>query len=54
MLQAYLKEVDFEGRMVVRPSGTEPKIRILVEAVDKSVAEDKAAEIKNNLIWRLE
>ncbi len=54
ILQAYLKEVDFEGRMVVRPSGTEPKIRILVEAVDKSVAEDKAAEIKNNLIWRLE
>lgn len=52
-IQDYLKNLKFEGRAVVRPSGTEPKIRIMVEAKDKHLAEDKAREIKDFLIWRL-
>lgn len=52
-IQDYLKNLDFEGRAVVRPSGTEPKIRILVEAADKQLAQQKAKEIKEFLIRRL-
>ncbi len=52
-IQDYLQNLDFEGRAVVRPSGTEPKIRILVEAADKQLADQKANEIKEFLIRRL-
>ncbi|MDD4315875.1 MAG: phosphoglucosamine mutase, partial [Clostridia bacterium] len=52
-IQNYLNGLDFEGRAVVRPSGTEPKIRILVEAADRELAEQKANEIKELLIRRL-
>lgn len=53
-IQEYLSSLNFQGRAVVRPSGTEPKIRIMVEAKDKSIAESKAKEIKEFLIRRLE
>lgn len=52
-IQDYLKNLDFEGRAVVRPSGTEPKIRIMVEAKEQKLAETKAKEIKDFLIRRL-
>ncbi len=52
-LQDYLNDLRFSGRAVVRPSGTEPIIRILVEAEDKTLAEDKAKEIKSVITRRL-
>lgn len=53
-IQKYLNQLKFDGRFVVRPSGTEPIIRILVEALDQKLAEQKAAEIKGFLVRRLE
>ncbi len=35
------------GRIVVRPSGTEPKYRIMVEAKDESLAQELAQELAN-------
>ena len=34
------------GRILVRPSGTESKIRIMVEASEKQVAEKFASDIE--------
>ncbi|MFW5780702.1 MAG: phosphoglucosamine mutase, partial [Bacillota bacterium] len=53
-IKKYLDELVFEGRLVVRPSGTEPKIRILVEAKSKEIADKKANEIKEFLKGRLD
>ena len=36
------------GRVVIRPSGTEPKVRVMVEGRDKAMVEElakKAAEV---------
>ena len=38
-------ELGREGRVLVRPSGTEPIIRVLVEARDGAVAEEACARI---------
>jgi len=38
-----------EGRVVVRPSGTEPKYRIMVEARDRKMAEELAEEIAHHI-----
>ena len=35
------------GRVFVRPSGTEPKIRIMIEASEEKVAKKFANDIKN-------
>ena len=48
-LKSLLKEVESDmtvGRILVRPSGTEPKIRIMVEAHEKKVAEKYATDIE--------
>tara|TARA_S200000501_G_scaffold20214_1_gene17965 strand:- start:1095 stop:2417 length:1323 start_codon:yes stop_codon:yes gene_type:complete len=48
-LKSFLKEIESDltiGRILVRPSGTEPKIRIMVEAPEKNVAEKFARDIE--------
>ena len=48
-LKSFLKEIGSDmtvGRVLVRPSGTESKIRIMVEAPEKKVAEKYAEDIE--------
>ena len=48
-LKSFIKEIESDltvGRILVRPSGTEPKIRIMVEAPEMKVAEKFAKDIK--------
>ena len=48
-LKSLLKKIESDmtvGRILVRPSGTEPKIRIMVEASQRSVAEKFATDIE--------
>lgn len=46
----YLANINKEYRIVVRPSGTEPKIRILVEHENAQKAAEKATEIKKEIM----
>ena len=39
------KEFSNEGRVVIRPSGTEPLIRVMIEGKDKNYIAKKAEEI---------
>jgi len=48
-LKSFIKEIESDltiGRILVRPSGTEPKIRIMVEAPEMKVAEKFAIDIE--------
>ena len=48
-LQSLIKEIESDitvGRVLVRPSGTEPKIRIMIEAPEIKVAKKYAADIE--------
>jgi phosphoglucosamine mutase len=48
-LQSLIKEIESDitvGRVLVRPSGTEPKIRIMIEAPEIQVAKKYAADIE--------
>jgi phosphoglucosamine mutase len=48
-LKSLLKKIESDmtvGRILVRPSGTEPKIRIMVEASERGVAEKFASDIE--------
>jgi len=52
-LQSLIKEIESDitvGRVLVRPSGTEPKIRIMIEAPEKKVAEKYSKDIKDLII----
>ena len=52
-LQSLIKEIESDitvGRVLVRPSGTEPKIRIMIEAPEKEVAEKYTSDIKDLII----
>ena len=52
-LQSLIKEIETDitvGRVLVRPSGTESKIRIMIEAPEKKVAEKYTKDIKDLII----
>ncbi len=52
-LQSLIKEIESDitvGRVLVRPSGTEPKIRIMIEAPEIKVAEKYTKDIKDLII----
>ena len=52
-LQSLIREIESDitvGRVLVRPSGTEPKIRIMIEAPEKKVAEKYIKDIKDLII----
>ena len=52
-LQQLIKGVESDitvGRVLVRPSGTEPKIRIMIEAPEKNVAEKYTKDIKDLIL----
>ena len=52
-IQSLIKEIESDitvGRVLVRPSGTEPKIRIMIEAPEKEVAEKYTEDIKDLII----
>ena len=52
-LQKLVKDVESDitvGRVLVRPSGTEPKIRIMIEAPEKDVAEKYTKDIKDLIL----
>jgi phosphoglucosamine mutase len=44
-VQRVSEELGVEGRVLVRPSGTEPLIRVMVEASEQAIAEDSARRI---------
>lgn len=54
-IKGYLKEIekDTETRIVVRASGTEPRVRIMAEAPTKERAASLAAEIKSFILARI-
>lgn len=41
------RDLGDQGRVLIRPSGTEPKLRIMVEAVEQSVAQHHAEHLSN-------
>ncbi len=45
VLRANTKRLEGRGRLVVRPSGTEPLIRVMVEADDEHLLEDVLATV---------
>ena len=41
------KEFSGNGRVLIRPSGTEPLVRVMIEGQDKKIIEEKARKIAN-------
>ena len=48
-VEACRTEVEGRGRVLIRPSGTEPLLRIMVEADDKQLAQDLAQRMADSL-----
>ena len=36
-----------EGRVLIRPSGTEPKVRVMIEGKDQKLIEEEAVKLAN-------
>ena len=36
-----------EGRVLIRPSGTEPKVRVMIEGKDQKMIEEEAVKLAN-------
>ena len=47
------KEFEGEGRVLIRASGTEPLVRVMIEGKDKAKLEEKANVLKNLIEKRL-
>jgi phosphoglucosamine mutase len=47
--QALCQRLGATGRMVIRPSGTEPVIRVMVEGADEKLIEETAQEMASNI-----
>jgi len=45
MVNDLKKEFSNDGRVVIRPSGTEPLIRVMIEGKDKELITNKAKEL---------
>ena len=45
MVEKLKKEFSSEGRIIIRPSGTEPLIRVMIEGKDKEIITKKAKEL---------
>jgi phosphoglucosamine mutase len=44
------KELGADGRILVRSSGTEPLVRVMVEASTDAIAQEKAMNLANILV----
>lgn len=44
-IEEWKKKLDTKGRIVVRPSGTEPKIRVMVEGEDEVSIKEALTEL---------
>ena len=54
-LQSFIKKIESDltvGRVLVRPSGTEPKIRIMIEATQQDVADKFARDIESLILQK--
>lgn len=52
-IETFEKEFNKEGRVLIRPSGTEPLVRVMVEGKDQKVIEEKAQELADLIERRL-
>ncbi|MGB0609907.1 MAG: hypothetical protein ACPGNW_02935 [Verrucomicrobiales bacterium] len=48
-MEATEKQLGSEGQVLIRYSGTEPKIRVLVEGKDHSYVDDQASKIADSI-----
>ena len=44
-IEEFEEEFHGKGRVLIRPSGTEPLVRVMVEGEDEQVLEDKCREL---------
>lgn len=46
-IEELTKKFDGEGRVLIRPSGTEPKVRVMIEGKDQKMIEEEAIKLAN-------